>query len=117
MLLAVHGLAHLAGFVVPWKLMAIADLPYRTTVFGGSVNIGAIGVRIMGVLWLFTGATFVLLAMAVLVDAAWWYGAFLMTAAVSTIACVVEWPQARAGVLANVVVFGLAVAVHALGSS
>jgi hypothetical protein len=55
--------------------------------------------------------------MAVLVDAAWWYGAFLMTAAVSTIACVVEWPQARAGVLANVVVFGLAVAVHALGSS
>lgn len=107
-----HGIAHLAGFVVPWRLISLADLPYRTTVFGGAVDIGAIGVRAIGLMWLVTGAAFVFLAIAVVVDAAWWYPAFLLTATVSTTACVVEWPRARTGVLVNVVVFAIAVAVH-----
>jgi hypothetical protein len=65
-------------------------------------------------MWLATGAAFVVLAVAVVIDAAWWYRAFLLTAAVSTTGCVVE--QARAGVLANAVVFAVAVAVHALAA-
>jgi hypothetical protein len=113
LLLAVHGIAHLAGFVVPWRLLSLADLPYRTTIFGGAVDLGAIGVRAMGLVWLLTGAAFVVVAGAVVVDAAWWYRAFLITAVVSTSVCVVEWPQARTGVLANAVVFAVAVAIRA----
>lgn len=101
---------------MPWKLMSIADLPYRTTIWGNAVDIGAIGVGAIGLMWRITGAAFVFLAVAVVVDAAWWYPVLLPTAAVSTIACVVEWPQARAGVLANAVVSVLAVAVHAQAS-
>jgi hypothetical protein len=34
-LLIAHGVAHLVGFVVPWKLLSTAEVPYRTTILGG----------------------------------------------------------------------------------
>jgi hypothetical protein len=107
MLLVGHGIAHLAGFVVPWKLMSLADLPYRTTVFGHRLDVGNIGVRVAGLLWLVTGATFIVLACAVWTMASWWYQVLLGTVALSVAMCVVEWPHARAGIIANLVILGL----------
>ena len=112
MLLAGHGIAHLAGFVVPWTLMSLADLPYRTTVLGGRLDVGSIGVRAAGLLWLVTGATFVILALAVWTAASWWYQVLLGAVALSVAMCVVEWPHARAGIIANLVVLGLGAMVR-----
>ncbi len=38
-LLMAHGGAHLVGFVVPWKLLSTAEVPYRTTILGGMMFI------------------------------------------------------------------------------
>jgi hypothetical protein len=84
--------------------MSIADLPYRTTIFGGTVDIGDIGVRAVGVLWLLTGTAFVALAIAIGAGVSWWFSAVLLSTAASATVCLVEWPQARAGLWANAVV-------------
>jgi hypothetical protein len=51
-LLLVHGVAHLPAFLVPWRLAVLPDLPYRTTLLRGTLNVGPSGIRLVGVLWL-----------------------------------------------------------------
>ena len=51
-LLVAHGVAHLVGFAVPWKLVSTAEVPYRTTILGGMIDIGDTGARALGVVWL-----------------------------------------------------------------
>jgi hypothetical protein len=89
----------------------MSRVPSRRPAASGDVYIG---VRAIGVMWLLTGAAFAVLAIAVGLDASWWYRGVLLTAAVSTTGCVVEWPQPRAGVLMNAVVLATAVASHGL---
>lgn len=38
--LAVHGLIHLIGFLVPWPIAQVEGFAYRTTALGGSVELG-----------------------------------------------------------------------------
>jgi len=48
MLLIVHGLIHLMGTVAYMKLGRIENLPYKTTLLGGSWDIGDRGMRFFG---------------------------------------------------------------------
>ncbi|MEA2722947.1 MAG: hypothetical protein QOH59_718, partial [Gemmatimonadales bacterium] len=48
----VHGIAHLPGFLVPWRLAAPAEIPYTTTVLGGTADLGRVGIRIVSIVWL-----------------------------------------------------------------
>ena len=61
-LLIGHGIAHLVGFVVPWRLVTSAEVPYRTTMLAGSVDLGAAGVRLLGIVWLLVGVACALVA-------------------------------------------------------
>ncbi len=101
-LLIAHGVAHLVGFVVPWRLVSTAEVPYRTTILGGVTDLGDAGARALGVVWLVAALAFVLLAGAVL--AGWnvrlWVFAML---ALSSVLCVVGWPEARIGLIVNAV--------------
>ena len=45
-----HGIAHVVGFVVPWRIVTSAEVPYRTTVLG--TDVGPIAVRALGIAWL-----------------------------------------------------------------
>ena len=36
--LVAHGVAHLIGFVVPWRLMTLPEMPYKTTLFAGRLD-------------------------------------------------------------------------------
>ena len=47
-LLALHGVIHLIGFVTPWRIATLEGFAYRTTVFNGALDIGDIGVRVIG---------------------------------------------------------------------
>ena len=47
--LLMHGIAHLVGFVVPWKLAEMEDAPYKTTIFLDKIDLGDTGIRINGV--------------------------------------------------------------------
>jgi hypothetical protein len=40
LVLIVHGVAHLVGFVVPWRLATLPEVPYRSTILGGRLEVG-----------------------------------------------------------------------------
>ena len=87
LLFIVHGIAHLPGFLVPWRLAAPADMPYTTTVLGGAVDLGPVGIRAMSTLWL-------LAALAPLA---------LGVTLFSLVLSILGWPQARIGLALNLV--------------
>ncbi len=61
-----HGVAHLPGFLVAWRLATLSELPHRTTVLANSVNVGERGIRVVGVLWLIAALAFTACGMGAL---------------------------------------------------
>jgi hypothetical protein len=106
-ILVVHAIAHLVGFVVPWRLMTSADVPYRTTILAGAVDVGATGIKVVGVLWLAAALAFLVIALGLHGRASWWYPTVLPIVAASIALCVLGWPDARFGLVANVVIIAL----------
>jgi cytochrome c biogenesis protein ResB len=115
LLMIAHGIAHLVGFVVPWRLKELPEVPHRTTILQGTVDLGETGVRVYGCAWLVLGVAFAALAAGTLFRATWWYRGSLVAVGVSTLFCVLSWPETRFGVLANVLILVLAVAGVRLG--
>jgi hypothetical protein len=103
--LLIHGVAHVVGFVVPWRIVTSPEVPYRTTVFG--VDVGAVGVRALGIVWLFTAMLFVALAASVLRRQAWPLAAALTLVGGSVALCVLGLPESRPGLLANAAILAL----------
>jgi hypothetical protein len=110
-----HGAAHVVGFVVPWKLVSSAEVPYRTTVLAGSLDVGPVGVRLIGVLWLLLSLAFVRAAVGLLQHSTWWYLDVLVLVVVSVTLCLLALPESRPGLVANAVVLVLLIAGHLLG--
>ncbi|MEQ1908335.1 MAG: ABC transporter permease [Vicinamibacterales bacterium] len=99
--LVAHGVAHLVGFVSSWKLATLPELPYKTAVFAGRIDVGDAGIRVIGVLWLLTALAFLIDAGAV-VMATDWAGRLMIVAVIaSLLLCMVGWPDARIGVAVN----------------
>lgn len=44
--LAAHGIAHLVGAAVSWRLVASPDVPHHTSVLNGRLNVGDAGIRL-----------------------------------------------------------------------
>lgn len=109
LVLAGHALAHLPGFLVSWGLATYPELPYRTTVLAGRVEVGDTGVRFLGVVWLLLALVFTGLAAAAFVRADWVIPGIAAAVAVSLGMSILGWPEARVGVAANLVVAGLLV--------
>jgi hypothetical protein len=105
MLLTAHALAHIPEFLVSWRLIADRpDLPYRSTVLGGRVRIGATSRRVLGLLWLLVGFTVGLAAVQLFRNTDDWWGATLVAAATSSVMTAIGWPDSKTGVVINVVV-------------
>lgn len=105
--LALHGLVHLIGFVVPWRIATIDGFPYRSAVLNGSMEIGDLGVRALGVAWLALAIGFVIAAFGVWRGKSW---APLLTAVLAVASLgvsVVGLPEAGAGIAINLVILGV----------
>ena len=113
-LLLAHGTAHVVGFVVPWRIVASSEVPYRTTVLGADV--GPVTIRILGIVWLIVACLFVTLAATVFRHALWRYDAAFALVAVSVVLCVLGLPEARPGLLANAAIVVFLVLGWALGA-
>ncbi len=100
-LLALHGLAHLPGFLTPWRLATLEGLPYTTRVLAGRVDVGAGGARMLGVLWLLTALAFWLAADLAVLGRGGWGTLALAACAVSFVLCVLGLPEARLGLALN----------------
>jgi hypothetical protein len=110
--LALHGLIHLIGFVVPWRLAEPEGFTYQTTVLAGAVEIGDLGIRLVGLAWLAVGAAFVVIAIGLWRAAPWVGTAAVAVALVSLTLSLLGLPEAGAGIVVNLAI--LAVAAHAL---
>ncbi len=105
--LLVHGFAHLPGFVIPWRLATLQDMPYKTTLFAGLVNVGDDGIRVVGILWLMVALALGVCAIGLLARASWWIPVALVAASFSLFLSVIGWPDSRIGVFINVAILAL----------
>lgn len=112
--LTLHGLAHLVGFLVPWRLMA-TDTPSRTTLLAGRVNVGTGGIRAVGLLWLVALLPFLAAAAGVVLETPWWPTLLWWGALISLVLSVAAWPDSRLGVVINLAILAWLVTAHNQG--
>ena len=94
--------------VTSWRLAALPDLPYKTTIRADRVDVGVVGTRVMGALWLLAAVAFLTAAGAAVTQAGWMARLALCTVIGSMILCVLGWPDAWVGFWVNA---GLALAL------
>ena len=80
-----HGIAHGVGFVVPWRLMEVEETAYSTTLLAGRWDVGDVGIRLVGLLWLATGLAFVAAGAGVWMLKGWWTPAATAAATASLV--------------------------------
>jgi hypothetical protein len=113
MLLA-HGVAHLPGFFVAWELASFPELPFRTTIFG-TVDIGVIGTRLVGVGWLMSSIVFATLAATIALRIELPSAVLPLALGASAVLCLSAWPKASYGFIANATIAALLVAGERYG--
>lgn len=99
--LVLHGLVHLLGTAAYLELVTIAELPYKTTVLGGRVDIGDAGIRIFGTLWSVAAVGFVLSGVGLLSGWNRWRSLLLGVTVFSLVLTLLDWESAFAGVVVN----------------
>jgi uncharacterized membrane protein YccF (DUF307 family) len=114
-LMALHAVAHLPGFLVPWRLASLPEMPYGTTVLDGRLDLGDAGIRVVGAAWLAAALAFVVAAVAAGTDRSWWMAAATAAAGVSLVLSVLGLPAARIGIAANVMILAALYAAPRLG--
>ncbi|MBS1913892.1 MAG: ABC transporter permease [Bacteroidetes bacterium] len=111
LLFLIHGIAHLPGFIVLARVATMKGMPYRTTILGGRVDVGDIGARTIGLLWLLAGAAFVAAGIGLYAGAVWWRSGALGVAAFSLVLGILCWPETRIGVVINAVIIAVILGV------
>jgi hypothetical protein len=115
LLLIAHGIAHLVGFVVPWHLIPAPDLAERTTVLGGSLDIGEGGTKMFGIVWLGLAAGFIVSGGALMMG--WWDSVWIVRlTALSIVFCVVGWPDTRIGLVVNAAILAVLFSARSLSA-
>lgn len=99
--LALHGLIHLIGFVVPWRIAALEGFAYRTSALNGALELGDPGARLVGLAWLVLAIAFVVAAVAVWRRARWAAPTVGALAVASLAVCALGLPETIAGIAVN----------------
>ncbi len=106
--IAAHGVIHLIGFVVPWQLAAIAGFPYRTTVLDATADLGTVGARVVGIVWLACAIGFIAAAVGIARRSSWALPLTATLAAVSLAICIIGGPETAAGIVVNAAILSVA---------
>ena len=112
--LALHGLVHLMGWLAYWPLGAIAELPYKTTLFDGTWNLGDGGMRIFSVLWLIVALGFIAAAIGVLTRQPWTAQVLVSATLLSLVITGLDWGAAFLGTAIDGVVLAALLVVPRL---
>ena len=107
-MLALHGLVHLIGFVVPWRLAQVEGFAYRTTALGGASSSARPGPSSVGLAWLAIAVGFVIAAVGVWRARAWAIPLVGVLAVASLAVCVLGLPETVAGIVLDVAILGAA---------
>lgn len=106
-LLVVHGLIHLMGLWAYWPLGTLRELPYKTTLLGGRIDVGATGMRMVSLLWLTAAIGFVAAAAGLTMGTSWWQPLLIATACLSLVIAVLDWQVAYRGALIDLSILAL----------
>ncbi len=99
-----HGLVHLLWFVVPWRITTVDGLPYSTKVLINRVDVGEVGIRIVGLLWLVATVGWGAAGVSLILLAPWWQGLAIAVALFSSLLGILGLPIAKVGLLIDVMV-------------
>lgn len=99
--LMAHGIAHLPGFLNLWRLNTFPGLPYKTTFLNGTLDVGDLGARVVGLFFLLRALVFVLAGVLAWLKASDWRRAVLAAALVSLVLTGLAWPDAKIGLFVN----------------
>jgi hypothetical protein len=102
-IVVLHGLIHLLGFVAYWPLGEIAELPYKTTLLDGRFHLGQTGMRLFSVFWLLAAVGLVGSAISLVADRSWWLPLMLAAVLVSLVITVLDSSNAFRGALLSLV--------------
>ena len=102
--LFVHGFAHLVGFVVSWRIATLKEIPHRTALLAGSIDIGELGIRVVGLLWLLEGLSFAVSSLGVILRAPWSLPLTAVVMVGSVLLCVAGLPDSWIGVFVNLAI-------------
>ena len=80
------------------------ELPFKTTVLNGAVDLGEPGIRMLGVGWLVIAAALCVAAIVTVLRLPGWQTMAGVALGLSMLICILGWPDARLGVLANAVI-------------
>jgi len=108
LLLVAHGFAHAVGFVGSWRLGDFEDAPYTTSIFNGAIDVGDVGIRVVGLLWAAAALAFIAAGVAV------WRGSSRFVAPVATFSlgvCLIGLPTSITGVGIDVAILAAWVAI------
>jgi uncharacterized membrane protein YccF (DUF307 family) len=114
-LMMLHAVAHLPGFLVPWKLADMPEMPYGTTLLAGRLDVGDAGIRMIGIAWLLAALTFVVAAAGAAGNRGWWMPVAVAAAVFSLAMSVLGLPAARIGIGVNVVILAALALAPRLG--
>lgn len=106
--LLVHGLVHVIGFLVPWRLTTFPDFAYTTSAAWGTLQLGDAGARLVGLVMLGLSVAFVVAALAVLRRLRWALPLTVVVTLVSLAACMLQSPAAILGVAINLAILAAA---------
>lgn len=104
----IHGLIHLIGFRVYAQRAQVAEMPFKTTFFNGSLDLGLSGTRIYGYLWLLPTLGFVLAGVGFLLHANGWQPVLIAASLVSIVLTGMDWGYAFRGTLIDLGLLGAA---------
>jgi 2-hydroxy-6-oxonona-2,4-dienedioate hydrolase len=109
LVLILHGVAHLVGFLGPWGLLpatppSAAPAPSPNALFGGRLTLGDTAARGFGVIWLVAALSFVIVAIGFWRRDSWSLPALVSASLASLALSAAWWPAARIGVLVNVAI-------------
>jgi len=100
--LFLHGFAHLAGFLVYWRLLKDKNIPYKTTLYPGNLELGEDGIRLVGFFYLLAAVGFGYVGYELLAGALLWGSYIWYVTIFSILLCTTGLPDTRYGILANI---------------
>ena len=102
-----HGLIHLLGTVVYLRLGEVQGFAYKTTLLGGSWNLGPSGMGVFGALWALAAVGFIVAALTLLMNRGGWQRILAVVTVFSLLLTGLDSSLAFAGILLNMVILAL----------
>ncbi len=103
-LLIIHAVAHLPGFLVSFNLVKLKDLPYSTKVFFKKIELGESGIKLYGLIWLVLSIIFIFAAILIIIEKPVFKETVIAGAILSLILSIVGLPETKFGIIINILI-------------